>query len=393
MEKENSTLHFAFVLYRYFPHGGLQRDFLRTLQEALNRGHRVSVFLARQEAPLPENAGLEVMLLPVSGFSNHARMISFSKAVKQKLAEHKFDNVLMFSRIPGGDFYFAADNCLAADWGQNRNALVLHLPRYRTFLKLEQEIFSPESRTEIFALVPRQVQEYQTFYHTQKERFSILPPGIDSAFRRPENIREIRQQIRRELNISDDAVVLIQVAAQFEVKGTDRAIAALAALPEEKRRSCILLVVGGGKIGNFQKLAVRAGVEKNVIFTGARSDVAALIAASICFSLGPACHTSVKALLSLPTVMSDVPPLANSSEEQLRKAMSPIKERFLPNVTLFRQRQSAKAELPMLLRPLGSATLSKLVQSENASSPILVIPSWMITVFTEVFTSCQGVLS
>ena len=330
MEKENSTLHFAFVLYRYFPHGGLQRDFLRTLQEALNRGHRVSVFLARQEAPLPENAGLEVMLLPVSGFSNHARMISFSKAVKQKLAEHKFDNVLMFSRIPGGDFYFAADNCLAADWGQNRNALVLHLPRYRTFLKLEQEIFSPESRTEIFALVPRQVQEYQTFYHTQKERFTILPPGIDSAFRRPENIREIRQQIRRELNISDDAVVLIQVAAQFEVKGTDRAIAALAALPEEKRRSCILLVVGGGKIGNFQKLAVRAGVENNVIFTGARSDVAALIAASD-LMIHPARKESAGAVIA-ESVAIGVPVIASGACGYASFAQRVIPEPFEQHV-------------------------------------------------------------
>ena len=73
------TLHFAFVLYRYFPHGGLQKDFLRALQEVLSRGHRVTVFLAKQEAPLPDAKNLEVILLPVSGWSNHAKMRSFSK--------------------------------------------------------------------------------------------------------------------------------------------------------------------------------------------------------------------------------------------------------------------------------------------------------------------------
>ena len=137
--KGDEKLHFAFVLYRYFPHGGLQRDFLRTLQEVLARGHRVTAFLAVQEAPLPESPLLNVALLPVSGCSNHKRMLSFCHAVQEEFSRRSFDRTLMFSRIPGGDFYFAADNCLAADCRKNHHPLVLRLlPRYRTFLDLEK---------------------------------------------------------------------------------------------------------------------------------------------------------------------------------------------------------------------------------------------------------------
>ena len=34
----------ALCLYKYFPYGGLQRDFLRILKECQSRGHEVSVY-------------------------------------------------------------------------------------------------------------------------------------------------------------------------------------------------------------------------------------------------------------------------------------------------------------------------------------------------------------
>lgn len=272
------TLHFAFVLYRYFPHGGLQKDFLRTLQEVLSRGHRVTVFLAKQEAPLPDAKNLEVILLPVSGWSNHAKMRSFSKKVLQELAKNNFDNTLMFSRLPGGDFYFAADNCLAADWSKLHHPLILKLlPRYRTFLSLEKAVLQPDSKTHILALVEQQKRDYQSFYHTQDERFTILPAGIDPTCRRPENVPAIRREVRERFRIPQEAILLIQVAAQFGVKGVDRAIEAMA---EQARTDLFLLVAGGGEIEKYKAIAEKHGVADRVFFAGASSDIPHLIAAA-----------------------------------------------------------------------------------------------------------------
>lgn len=272
------TLHFAFVLYRYFPHGGLQKDFLRTLQEVLSRGHRVTVFLAKQEAPLPDAKNLEVILLPVSGWSNHAKMRSFSKKVLQEFTKNKFDNTLMFSRLPGGDFYFAADNCLAADWSKLHHPLILKLlPRYRTFLALEKAVLQPDSKTHILALVEQQKRDYQSFYHTQDERFTILPAGIDPTCRRPEDVPAIRRGVRERFHIPQEAILLIQVAAQFGVKGVDRAIEAMAA---QARSDLFLLVAGGGEIEKYNAIAEKHGVADRVIFAGASSDIPHLIAAA-----------------------------------------------------------------------------------------------------------------
>ncbi|MBO5695575.1 MAG: glycosyltransferase family 4 protein [Lentisphaeria bacterium] len=272
------TLHFAFVLYRYFPHGGLQKDFLRTLQEVLSRGHRVTVFLAKQEAPLPDAKNLEVILLPVSGWSNHAKMRSFSKKVLQELAKNNFDNTLMFSRLPGGDFYFAADNCLAADWSKLHHPLILKLlPRYRTFLALEKAVLQPDSKTRILALVAQQKRDYQSFYYTQDERFTILPAGIDPTCRRPDDVPAIRREVRERFRIPQEAILLIQVAAQFGVKGVDRAIEAMV---EQARTDLFLLVAGGGEIEKYKAIAEKHGVVDRVIFAGASSDIPHLIAAA-----------------------------------------------------------------------------------------------------------------
>lgn len=274
-------LHIAMVIYRFFPHGGLQKDFLRTVDSALLRGHRITVLLAVKEADLPQHPDLSVKLLPVKGFSNHSRMKSFAREVQKEISAGNYNKVLMFNRMSGGDFYFAADNCLATDWAKLHNSLTLKLlPRYRSFLALEKAVFEKNSHTHILALTPAQMQDYQKIYQTPDERFTVLPPGIDPACRRCENIEDIRQTIREKFDITQDAVLLIQVAAQFGVKGVDRSIGALAALPENLRKNAFLLIAGGGDVEQYALIARRAGVADKVVFAGASSEIPALISAA-----------------------------------------------------------------------------------------------------------------
>ena len=274
-------MHFAFVLYRFFPHGGLQKDFLRTCYEALGRGHRVTAVFAEQEADLPEHENLSVVKLPVRGFSNHRKMRSFAGEVQKFIGGNKFDKVLMFNRMPGGDLYFAADDCLAEGYYRKYPAWLLKLlPRYRTFLELEKSVFDNSASTHILALTEKQIAAYCKFYQTLPQRFTLMPPGIDAACRLPEDPGAVRRKIRSMYNIADDAALLIQVAAQFEIKGVDRSIAALASLPESWKNRCVLLIAGGGAIAEYQAVARKYDVEKQVIFCGAVSNIHELLAAA-----------------------------------------------------------------------------------------------------------------
>lgn len=271
-------MHFAFVLYRYFPHGGLQKDFVAMAKEVAGRSHQITLIVSEIDEPLPGIAGSTVVQLPAKGISNHARIADFAKQVQKFLRQAVFDAVVMFSRIPGGDFYYAADDCFAAQAQAEHPFLSRILPRYRTFGKLEKAVFAPQSNCRIFTLTDRQIMQYRKYYHTPEDRFIQLPPGIAGRFCTPDNTEVVRNEVRQEFNIPDDAILILQIASSFKTKGVDRAIAAVASL--DKKQNVYFLVCGGDNSVKYRKLAAGLDISDRVIFTGARNDVERLLAAS-----------------------------------------------------------------------------------------------------------------
>lgn len=53
-------MQLAFVLYKYFPFGGLQRDFMRIALECQKRGHQIRVYTLIWEGDIPP--GFEVLV-------------------------------------------------------------------------------------------------------------------------------------------------------------------------------------------------------------------------------------------------------------------------------------------------------------------------------------------
>ena len=99
----------AFCLFRYFPFGGMQRDFLRIANSCLARGHSVEVYTWDWEGAMPDE--LKVFIIPIRGLTNRKRRESFSKKVGGYLAERHYDVVVGFNKMPYLDVYFAADTC------------------------------------------------------------------------------------------------------------------------------------------------------------------------------------------------------------------------------------------------------------------------------------------
>ena len=55
-------MQLALCLYKYFPHGGIQRDLLKIADECVRRGHRVRVYAIQWVGERPPQ--LEVQLVP-----------------------------------------------------------------------------------------------------------------------------------------------------------------------------------------------------------------------------------------------------------------------------------------------------------------------------------------
>lgn len=267
----------AFCLFKYFPFGGLQRDFMHIARECLSRGHEIHAYVITWEGDIPE--GMQVTRVPVTGFANHKRYASFASKVSEYTRERGYDAVIGFNKIPGLDVYFAADVSFAAKM-KERNFLYRLTDRYRTCMELERSVFDKGLKTHILLLTEKEKSFYMTYYQTEPERFHLIPPGISRAFLPPEDPEKVRAEKREQLGIPPDFTVLLMVCTNFKIKGVGRAIRALAALPGRVRSRTLLLVAGNDNPEPYRKLGEKMNVAENVSFLGARKDVPELLTAS-----------------------------------------------------------------------------------------------------------------
>ena len=262
---------FLLAIFKYDPFGGLQRDTLRLIRELTDRGHRVVVLTTAWNGSEPP-AGATVELVRVPKWrSNHARMAQFARAFETRLSRRDYDVSVAMGRIPGADFYFAADACMKVYWGRLHSPFALKFnPRYATYLKLEASVMAPPSTTRIACIAQPQMRDYAAAYGTPSERMFLLPPGMDPACRRPPEpeAETIRAAVRGKLGTKADDVAVLLVSNSIRNKGTDRAIEALGSLAGELKRRIRLWIVGKLPSGEVDAMIARAGLADRSVALG-----------------------------------------------------------------------------------------------------------------------------
>lgn len=268
----------ALLLFRYFPHGGLQRDCLAIAERLRERGHEIFILTGSWRGPRPE--GIQIQLVPAPGLTNHGRNAAFARRVQLPLSLGQFDGVVGFDRMPGLDVYYAADGCFQAQAQEDHGALYRLTPRYRTMVGLERSVFAPEHDTGILLLSEREGARYQAWYATPETRIHLLPPVIGRDRMRPPDAASRRLSARLHLGLGDEMLGVLQIGASLGTKGLDRTLAAMAALPPDLAVRTRLLVVGAGRTEPAKKRAARLGVAERVDFLGPRDDIPDLLLAA-----------------------------------------------------------------------------------------------------------------
>ncbi len=271
-------MRIVFILHRYFPYGGLQRDLFAVASLCAAAGHQVRIHAQRWEGPEP--AGCEVQCLPVAGRSNHVRARRFAALAVEKAEAWNPDRIVGFDKMSGLDVYFAADPCFIDRAHGERSRVYRLLPRCRQFSALERGVFGPDSSARILLLDGRQEPVYRRWYGTESGRFVHLPPGVAPDRRAGPEADELRQEGRSELGIDDDTRLLLMLGSDFHRKGCDRALRALAALPQDVRAQTRFLVVGADAPKRMQRLATRLKLGNSVQFSPGRDDVPRLLQAA-----------------------------------------------------------------------------------------------------------------
>lgn len=257
----------AICLFDYFPFGGMQKDALSIARALRARGAEVRLVVKQWEGERP--ADIDVDVLRCRGLTNGARNRDYLRQLPAWRAAQGIERTVGFQRMPGLDVYYAADSCFAAKARGARGPLYRLTSRARDMLANEEAVFGATSSTRLLMISASEIAVYQRYYATPPERFHLLPPGISRDRVRPADAGAQRAAFRAEHGLGEGEQLLLLVGSGFRTKGLDRAIHALAALPDTVR----LFVVGHDDHRPFVRLARRLGVERRLRFFGGRRDV------------------------------------------------------------------------------------------------------------------------
>jgi len=268
----------AFILFKYFPYGGLQRDFMNIARIAIEKGNDVDVYTLEWSGDIPD--GINVNVVNVKALSNHAKYEKFVTAIELLFETKQYDCIIGFNKIPGLDIYYAADPCYVARVKEMRSFWYKWTKRYRHFAMYEKAVFAKDANTEILLIANKQLQDFERNYHTPSSRLHLLPPGIQRDRLRSSDQIDVAKALRQEIGIASTNKLVLMVGSGFRIKGLDRTLKAIAALPDSLRETTQLVVIGKDNIQPFMRMAKKLGLEKQLCFFAGRDDIPRFLAAA-----------------------------------------------------------------------------------------------------------------
>ena len=145
-----------------------------------------------------------------------------------------------------------------------------------------------------------------------RRRTVVIPNPVNAARLRP---RRTREQVRQELGVTDEEVMVLHVGRMDRVsgaKGHDLLIQAAARMSPDRRRPVFVLLGDGPARRGLEALARRLGVADRVRFPGWRREIADHLMAAELFAFPSRCEGMPIALMEamwmgLPVVASDIP--------------------------------------------------------------------------------------
>lgn len=302
-------MKFAFIIFKYFPFGGMQLDMLRTANELVARGHNVDVFTLSWQGELPTE--IKVHVLPQSGWFNFTRYQKFIDATFEIIRQGGFDYIFGYNRMPGLDAHFAADPCFIERAHMQRNWFYRLTPRYKWFASCEKAIFSKDLSVQILAVSLTEMPHFQHWYGTRSDRFHYVPPFLSTERFALQDKSTMRAYLRKTFDFASEDFVYLLTGSGFAMKGLDRAILALAALPNDLLRNTRLVAVGQDNPKQFQAMAKKLGLSPHVIVSKGRSDTPQLMqGADVC--IHPAYRENT-GLVILEAMASATPVLVTES--------------------------------------------------------------------------------
>lgn len=209
--------------------------------------------------------------VPMIRFPRFLRPLSFAWFANRMIARMDFDLVHSHHWIYKADI-FSAHGVPHAGWVKNVRKRRPSLYD-RAVISIERSLMREGNASYFLPVSTIAMEAFRQEYATLPGQWQVVHPGVDvSRFSAPDRAA-CRADIRGRYGIGASDVLLLFVGMNFEVKGLDTIIAALAkartTLPDVNIR---LLVVGRGDENKYRRLAQSLGIAEAVTFAGTQVD-------------------------------------------------------------------------------------------------------------------------
>ncbi len=270
----------AFIARLYNKQGGISRC-VAELAEFFSQEHEVHVFAnAWQDVStdkvifhkIPMIKGNFFLRKKVYGWATVFQVASFTLMSRLKIKPQRFDIVHSF-----GDCFLPFDVYTS----QSCHKTAVRVARkskkgiYNYFkntilnplnlIVLSIEKFSYQRGKKSIIISPTEwiKREIIEEYKVAKENIVVIPNGVDLEEFNPKNRKQFRDEVRKELNIKPDDIVLLFVAYEFKRKGLKYIIEAMPFIKNERIK---LIVIGRDEIAPYLSLAEELKVAHQIIF-------------------------------------------------------------------------------------------------------------------------------
>ena len=242
-------MRIAVIRQKFVNYGGAEQFVSGYTNQLASMGHAIHIF-ANQWTP-SNHPNIKIHAVRAIKRNSFLRVLSFAWFALRSTSSKSFDIVQSHERTWSQDVYRAGDGC-HREWLERRACYLPFMKKFffrfnlfhQLVLILEKRIFEKGECKKIIAISEMVKRDILKHYQLPEDRVKVVYNGVQLDRFNPSNRKFFRDEIRQQLRIFDEEVMILFVGSGFERKGLEYLIKSVQYMKQKNWR---LVLVGKGK--------------------------------------------------------------------------------------------------------------------------------------------------